>query len=74
MVHSKLLLMLDMVLFVLLISQHLTLLETPAPGTICTVDNTVKALGMMMTSQLFPNAALAEEVFTDLVVKSNSFA
>jgi len=74
MVQSKLLLMLDMVLFVLLISQHQIMPEIPAPGTICTVDNTVKALGMMLTSQLLPNAALAEEVFTDLFVKSNSFA
>jgi len=72
MVQSKLLL--KLVLNVLLILQHQTVPETVAPGTICTVDNTVKALGMMMTSQLLPNAALAEEVFTDLFVKSNSFA
>lgn len=74
MVQSKLVLMLDMVLFVLLISQHQTVPEIPAPGTICTVDNTVMALGMMLISQLLPNAALAEEVFTDLFVKSSSFA
>jgi len=74
MVLSKLLLMLDMVLSVPPTSQHQTTLEIPAPGTICTVDNTVKALGMMMTSQLLPNAALVEEVFIDLFVKSKTIA
>jgi len=74
MVQPKLFLMLDMVLFVPLISQHQTALVIPAPGTICTVENNVKALGMTMTSQLLPNAALAEEVFIDLFVKSNTIA
>lgn len=43
MVQSKLLL--KLVLNVLLIPQHQTVPETVAPGTICTVDNTVMALG-----------------------------
>lgn len=42
-----------------LISQPTILLVTPAPGMTCTVELTVEALGMMTTSQLSPNAALA---------------
>ena len=42
-----------------LISQPTILLVTLAPGMTCTVELTVEALGMMTTSQLSPNAALA---------------
>jgi hypothetical protein len=52
-----------------LISLPSILLVTLAPGMTCTVELTVKALGMMKISQLLPNAALAvEEIIFQLKI------
>jgi hypothetical protein len=56
------------------ISQPQILLETPAPGTICTVELIVRALGMILTSLLNLSAALAVVATIDAEIKLISFA